>query len=216
MILVTYFLAPLWRHEESGLSVVKLMWPIYQQHQHHLGILLKFGVLLFLTLSTWVKLKIICLPLVSHLISAGPCPFSVPQLFYVSRIGILLSQSCWEAKWTVYHFAFPESSFAQTYMKVNWELYFLYICLFYICLLLFTFWPFYQPPKKMSPLLWGKPIYIGSLPCVLWSVPELLNLSYCTRSEGRDITCVLVTVPGLAGGMWQVANVQHYCVAESL
>lgn len=74
-------------------------------------------------------------------------------------------------------------------------------------LLLFTFWPLYQPPKKMLPLLQGKPLYSGSLPCLLWGVPQLLSLSHCSRSHGRGITCVLVIVPVLAYGMWQIADV---------
>lgn len=127
-------------------------------------------------------------PLVSPLMVVGPCPLCVPQLLYVSRMGVVLPQGCW-AKWNVYHFTFLESF--PLHKKKKWRLLGMnFIPSTYLSQHLHYCHRTNHQSKSCLSSQASHP-FIGSLPYLLWGLHQLLSLSHCTRSEGKGITCIV-------------------------
>lgn len=122
-------------------------------------------------------------PLVSHLIWWSPVLSVCLTCFYVSRMGILLSQNCWGSKGKMIIILLSSSLF----LYVNkWRLWMWTIAPPY------TFLNIYIPaiiPTTRAKV--ASPPSVGSLLSLLWGLQQLLDVSHCTRPEGRGIFCAV-------------------------
>lgn len=111
-------------------------------------------------------------------------------------MGILLSQNCWESKNEIIILLF-----LSLFLYVNkWRLWMWTIASPY------TFLNIYIPAVTPTTRAKVASLHcVGSLLYLLWSFHQLLNLSHCTRPEGRGIFCVhCCSRPSV--GLWHLAD----------